>query len=155
MPDLTSHTVRGYAIADMHGWNYSTFKMYRFRNGFLKRRQGGDAYDFADALSANVAKRLMDFGVKAQSACDIANKISPLEAFVNDQPITVYHHGGEMSQFGNPDEDIAVQVPLERFGWELAEFFALDIAEHFGIEASQDAMKRFKLKVSEIRGGAN
>ncbi|QEW19002.1 hypothetical protein LA6_001181 [Marinibacterium anthonyi] len=139
----------------MLGWPLATFKTHRTRNELLKRNTGrGRAaeFNFGDIMAAHVAKRLIEMKLQAPAACRIANNLSPLSKFVMGEPIQVFLRDGEISYTGNPDEDISILIPLEKIGWQVAEYFLAGIAAEYGVAAAREAQARFRQQVAELRG---
>jgi hypothetical protein len=155
-PLIGTMTVSTQAVAEMLNVPSQTFSTWRKRNNLLDRchsaRGFPAAFTFADALAAYVAKRLIGEGFSANTACRAANNQNTLTDFMNGVPTRFYVRDGDVLRGGaNPEEDISVSVPLERIGWEFAEFFALSLAAHKGPESGRVAMVEFSKAIEEHR----
>lgn len=151
-PVIPTMTVNAKTAAAALGVSFETFGTWRKRNKLLQRCQNGRgfpaAFTFADVLAAYVAKKLMECGLAADSACAAADQAQTLALFLDGQRAEFYLRGREVVRQGaEPDEDLMIAVPLEGMGWTVAEAFA----QVLPVEEGQNALTEFEALVSEHR----
>ncbi|KPQ07468.1 MAG: Phage terminase small subunit [Rhodobacteraceae bacterium HLUCCA12] len=142
------------ALAGFLDVKSGTFRNWQNRDGLL---QGGTlsgrgrraSFSFSDCLKAYVAKQLIEMSVSTSVAATIANHSPALDAFMNGAPLVVGVRDGKPALAYDPDRDIAIHIPLEEFGWSLADWFCHHIALSAGKPgAFQTAKRDFEERVN-------
>jgi len=154
MRTLDDQRISTEALAGFLDVKVGTFRNWQNRDGLL---QGGTllgrghraAFGFSDCLKAYVAKQLIGLSVSTSVAATIANHCSALEAFMNGAPLVVGVRDGKPALAYDPDRDITIHIPLEEFGWSLADWLCHHIAAtpdpntgQYGGPSAYEAAKR-------------
>lgn len=120
-------------LAGFIGFPVNTLRTWQKRDGLLRGGYGpgrghAASFGFAEGLKAYVAFRLAQMGMSISSIATYANHCAAFDYFMDGEPLVVGIRDGWPSLAYDPDKDMSVRIPLEDFGWRLADLFCHKLA---------------------------
>lgn len=143
-------------MAEALGVPEETFRTWRGRHGLLAHVQPGRGraalFNFADALDALLAHKMMKAGVNKDTACHYVNSFKiALHSFVSGEPVQIGIVDGEVKGSYDPQTDPVLSVPLDLDGWKIAQVFIDDIGSKLGANEAADAKRELDHMVAIAR----
>jgi len=161
MRTIDNQRISSEALAGFIGMKVETFRTWQKRDGLLRDgkapgRGHAAAFDFAQSLKAYVAFKLAQIGVSMSSAANYANHCPAFGYFMDGEPLVVGMRDGWPVLAYDPEKDVTICIPLEEFGWSLADWFCHHIAatpdpntgQYGGPSAFEAAKRDFEERVN-------